>query len=296
MRNRLALGALLALTAVLAAPAAADATITVGSNLGRNPNLGLACNPAPCALTVAPASIPANAIEPAGLTSPVNGRVVTWRIRVGGSSGQVAFRVLRRSPGGYATGAGTSTGVTPPAGQTTPYPADLPIAIGDTIGLDIGPAPGSAAFVSGTTATVDRWSPAIPDGGAPQQVTGTSAYELTINADVEPTATLSTVTRAPRKGGKLQVSMQVPNAGILRAGDAQDASLSAAAAAKKPLLLKQVSAQIAAAGPLTILLKPTKAARSLLKKKGKLKARIKLTFTPTGGSSSTTIVKAKLKR
>jgi hypothetical protein len=177
---------------------------------------------------------------------------------------------------------------------TTPFTTNLPIAIGDAIGIDVDPS-GSVAFVSGTTAILNRWSTSVPDGGPPQQP-ATNPYELALNADIEPTATLSAVQATPRKGGKLQVSMQVPNAGTLLAGDVKNAALAASTSAKKPQLLKSTSAQAAAAGPLTILIKPTRAAKALLAATGKVKAKLKLVFTPTGGNPASQIVRVKLKR
>jgi hypothetical protein len=41
--------------------------------------------------------------------------------------------------------------------------------------------------------------------------------------------------------------------------------------------------------------KPTKAGRSILADKGKLKTKLKLVFTPTGGTASTQVRKVKLK-
>ena len=49
------------------------------------------------------------------VTSPVNGTIVSYRVRVFSSStGRFAIRAIRPAPGGEFTGAGTSTPVTPP--------------------------------------------------------------------------------------------------------------------------------------------------------------------------------------
>jgi hypothetical protein len=42
--------------------------------------------------------------------------------------------------------------------------------------------------------------------------------------------------------------------------------------------------------------KPTKLARTALADKGRLKASLKVVFTPTGGSPSAQVIKVKLKR
>jgi hypothetical protein len=45
-----------------------------------------------------------------------------------------------------------------------------------------------------------------------------------------------------------------------------------------------------------LLVRPTKRARALLRERGKLKAKLKVIFTPTGGSPTTQVLKVKLKR
>jgi hypothetical protein len=220
--------------------------------------------------------------------------VVTWRIRVGSSlTTPTAFRVIRRLSGGLSTGAGTSATVTPPLDTTTPYPTGLPIGIGDTIGLDIG-SPAGRFFVD-STGTFDVWDPPLIDGGPGQAPFTSLPSELAINADIEPTSTLANVKAKAKKGGKVRVSLETPNAGRLVAGDTKDKGVKAAAAAKKRKPLKKKTLQAPGPGPLSFVVKPTKASKSALADGRRPKTKLKLVFTPTGGSPFTKLLKVKLK-
>ncbi len=288
-------GAQLAFAAILGAaltvPATAHGLITLGSNLGRAPDQMRGCLPS---CTFVPASLTPAAEASGGLVSPVNGAVVVWRVRVGSSSTTpTAFRVIRRLSGGLSTGAGTSATVTPPLDTTTPYPTGLPIGIGDTIGLDIG-SPAGRFFVD-STGTFDVWDPPLVDGGPGQAPFTSLPSELAINADIEPTSTLANVKAKAKKGGKVRVSLETPNAGRLVAGDTTDKGVKAAAAGKKRKLLKKKIVQAPGPGPLSFVVKPTKGSKSALADGRRPKTKLKLVFTPTGGSAATQFVKVKLK-
>src|SRR5262249_54404610 len=69
-------------------------------------------------------------------TSPVPGTVVRWRLAGNYSGGPFELRVLRAGYGGY-TGAGTSAPVTPLGSGTQTFSTNLPIQVGDLIGLDV---------------------------------------------------------------------------------------------------------------------------------------------------------------
>jgi hypothetical protein len=278
-RLRPLLAGLALLTAWLAVPAAARATITIGSNLGRVPNVTTGCDPS-CTRVLASLTPPA--LAAGGLTSPVNGTVVTWRIRVGSSTAPATFRVIRRTSD-LATGAGTSATVTPPIQAITAYPTRLAIAVNDSIGVDCCVGGGGVIAVSGGSGTTDFWLPALADGGAPRarfQFGPQDVFETAINADIEPTATLSSVKAKPRKGGKIKVTMVAPNAGTLFA--------SGKGLHSSPR--KQIPA-----GPFTLIVKPYFVAKRKLAAGKTVKTKLKLTFTPMGGSAAVQALKVKLK-
>lgn len=87
-----------------------------------------------------------------------------------------------------------------------------------------------------------------------------------------------------RKNGTASVPVTVPGAGILTATDAKLALSSAASASKAAkTLVKSASLTATAAGTLRLVIKPTKAARKVLKRKHKVKVKVLVSFTPTGG-------------
>ena len=253
MWGRANAAALLALILAMLAPTAARGTITIGSNLGRVPNVLTGCDPS---CTRVPASLAPAALAAGGVSSPVNGIVVTWRIRVGNSSAPVRFRVVRRFPGDLGTGAGTSAIVTPPIQSITAFPTRLPISARESIGVDCCVGGGGVIGVSGGSGTTDLWLPALADGAAPR--------------------------------ARFQFGPQ----------DKRDPRLaSASAGKKKQKYLKRSTMPVAVAGQtIRLLARPTKQARALLRERGRLKAKLKVVFTPTGGGPATQVLPVRLKR
>jgi hypothetical protein len=94
--------------------------------------------------------------------------------------------------------------------------------------------------------------------------------------------------------GTVTVSVDLPGPGRL----AGVATASVQVARKKKVTVARKSLTAAKAGRVRLKLSPTRKAKGILKKKGRLKASLKLTFTPTGGSpkSSTRSVTFKLKK
>ncbi len=64
----------------------------------------------------------------------------------------------------------------------------------------------------------------------------------------------------------------------------------------KPKRIKRATLSVPAGGTVKVPLKPTAAGRKALKAKGKLKTRIDVTFTPTGGTAATQTYKVTLKK
>jgi hypothetical protein len=289
--------ALLALVAAVLAPTGAWGTVTIGSNLGRAPNVTTGCDPS---CTRVGASLTPAAIAPGGLASPVNGTVVTWRIRVGSSTAPATFRVVRRLPGDLATGAGTSATVTPPVQAITAFPTRLPIAAGEWIGVDCCVGGGGVIGVSGGSGNTDLWLPALADGAAARarfQFGPQDMFETAINADIEPTSSFTISAVKLGKGGKVTVTTTLPNPGTLTGGDKRDPSLASVAGKGKQRYLKRSTMPVGVAGQtIRLLVRPTKQARALLKEKGSLKAKLKVVFTPTGGNPATQVLRVRLKR
>jgi hypothetical protein len=295
-RARLArIGLPAAIAIALGVPASASATVTIGSNLGREPNIDLDCG-TPCTVMQGPLGSEFQA--PNGIVSPVNGTVVQWRIRSGTHVGQVTFRVIRPLLNNVFTGAGTSATVAPPPNATTGFPTQLPIAIGDKIGIDCCPTPGHNYFVMNPSGVRQEFlNTPLADGDPGRTPVVTNGREVAINADIEPTSAFAVTGLQRSKHGKLLITATLPNAGILRAGDKKAAFAAAAAKKKKkkPQLLKQTQVQVGGPTGTQLLVFPTKAALRALNEGKKVKAGLKLSFTPTGGTASTQLIKLRLR-
>jgi hypothetical protein len=99
------------------------------------------------------------------------------------------------------------------------------------------------------------------------------------------------------RNGSATVTVNVPGPGVITAADASSAASSsrATATAKKKALIKPARAVATKAGPVKLKIKPTKAGKKVLRKKHKLKVRLAITFTPTGGSPRTEVSKLTIK-
>jgi len=88
-----------------------------------------------------------------------------------------------------------------------------------------------------------------------------------------------------KKKGTAKLPVTVPGAGTLTIADVKKS--------KKRIKAKTLTAT--AAGTLKLPVKPTKSARKTLENKGKLKLKVAVTFTPTGGLAATVTKKLTLK-
>jgi hypothetical protein len=284
LHERLALASLLAALLLGLSVSPAGAMVTIGSNLGREPDSSANYSPRPTFSNVALAR---SLQAPGGLSSPLNGTVVRWRIRVGDSTRPTNLRIIRPLGGGFFTAAGTSASVTPPINATSSYATDLLIRIGDYIGIDCcspGP-PGAEFFKSGVPAIRDEWQPSLADGGPRRPPSSANLYEVALNADITTTFTVDAITRNKKKGtAKLTVTL--PFAGELTG------------AGKGIKVANAVNSMtVSAPGSVRLLIK----ARGRKKKKklnstGEVKVKPKITYTPTGGEPATKSVKLKLKK
>jgi hypothetical protein len=264
----------------------AGANVTIGSNLARMPNSAANYSPRP---TFSNVSLASDRQAPGGLTSPVNGTVVRWRIRVGDSTRITNFRIIRPLGRGLFTGAGTSPSVTPPIHATTSYEVQLPVRIGDYIGVDCcDPGvfePDAEFFVTGGGAVRNEWQPSLADGEAGRAPLRTNAYEVALNAEIDPTSTftLDAITRNKNKG-TATIAVNVPNPGELTVSGRGVKVANAAVTSK----------QVRAPGRVRLLIKAKGRKKRKLNSTGKVKVWPEITYTPIGGSASTQSMKVRL--
>jgi hypothetical protein len=258
----------------------AGAVVTIGSNLARVPNSAADFTPRP---TFSNVDLASDLQAPDGLSSPVNGTVVRWRIRVGDSTGVTNLRIIRPLGAGLFTAAGTSAPVTPPIHATTSYMANLPIRIGDYIGLDcttIGLS-GPEFFVGQVPAIRNQWQPSLADGGPGRPPSRASLNEVALNADITSTFTVDAITRNKKKG-TATLTVTVAHAGVLTG-------------AGKGVKVAFISKPVTGEGSVQILVKAkSKKKKKKLNSTGKVTVKPKITYTPTGGESVTRSVGVKL--
>jgi IPT/TIG domain/PASTA domain len=152
-------------------------TATFGGSLGTSPT-GTWAN--------------SNLAEPgANATSPVNGVVIAWTIAGNYSAGKpFELRVLRPAGSGKYTGSGTSSPMTPTEGTQT-FATDLPIKVGDLIGLNVNSGYIGAAGVS--KSHVVDWFPELAEGSTLAPPYLSNETELGFNATVQPTPTITAI-------------------------------------------------------------------------------------------------------
>lgn len=174
----------------LAVPTASLGAVTIGSDLDNAPDAFNCSSDSQC--TITQATLAASATAPGGLTSPIDGVVVRFRVRTGVDAAPLLrFRVVRPS-GSAFIGVGTSSPVTPVANQISTHGARMRISTGDSIGVNCchgavheivnnDPAVGSTrVWGVGTTNPLADFETRVP-----LPITG---QELLLNADIEPDA------------------------------------------------------------------------------------------------------------
>lgn len=130
--------------------------------------------------------------------SPVEGVIVRWRLL--GATGSWKLRVLHPVGGTSYQSTATSAAVTPPSLGTETFSTNLPVKVGDLIGVDSEKNSKIGAAKSG--ATIAGWIPGLLDGET-RAYTATEPVEIAFNADVQPRPTVTSLTPASGsfKGG-----------------------------------------------------------------------------------------------
>jgi hypothetical protein len=315
------IGALAVVGMLLGAPSSGLAAVTLGSDLSRPADLRISHPSSTFSL--------ANVILPGRtLTSPTNGVVTRWRIKTdGGAAGPFSLRVFRPN---LATGTGTGVATGPPespaAGQTLhTFPARLPIAAGDGIGINGSPSspptpqpgqPFGAYLADHPGALLVVWVPALGDGET-RAPSGTEPdTELLVNADVEPdqdgdgfgdesqdqcrtdNVPAGGPCTAPtgRLGGRRTQRLRQRAVVVTVAGVSENSTATARGNMNVPggsrvFRLRRAQRQVAAGGRATLRLRmprrAIKAARRALARRKRVRASVRVTLTDAGGNART---------
>lgn len=309
MRRRPVISAALAIGVSLALVPSAMG-VTIGSNLASSPTTNTpGCGNAGLPCTAMTFDAPPALVASGGLRSPIDGVVTSWTFKSGSTPAgpSVSLRVLRPVSGFSFTGAGTSTPQAATGPTNGPFLTQLPISVGDAIGLNSA----SAALVLAESpgATMVYWQiPSLADGETRMGLSSTPR-EVMVQATVEPTTTTTTdpvqILKAKKrqKLAKAAVNAELDKSGTvsLRArvkGIPAAKSGAGARVLAKVVKSKKASATLAADTPTKIRIKFSAAARkkikSAIKEAGPRKVVVTSTATDTFGNNSTKRVRFKL--
>jgi hypothetical protein len=284
-RGAVALG--LAAASIAALGGTAQAQVPFGSNLAL---VGPSASDPGCSMpcTAMNLSLPSAYQAPGGVTSPVNGTLISWSAVVNGlgTGSNIRLQVLRPASGSAFTGIATSPPESWPA--TNPAPAfstSLPIELGDSIGLQ--DPNGETLYAQTPGASAAAWF-ALPAGplanGSTRPADGTmNGREVMVQATVEADNTVAFESpRLNKKKGKATVPISVPNAGELTySGNG---------------LSITGPPQVTAPGEVQLIVKAIRRNRAKLLRKGRLRVSFQVSFTPTLGVLHTSTESLQLRK
>jgi hypothetical protein len=168
----------MAVVALAMVPSHAAADVTIGSNLAGPANANICSAGFTCTYIQTSGGTPIAA-------SPIDGRVVRWRVKTGSATGSARLRVLRPAGGSYTA---IASSVTEPIDSfLETYTTDLPIKAGDVIALDN--ASSGLLFTNAPAVTLPLvlyFQPGLADGAAGTPNNLRTGLELLLNADVAP--------------------------------------------------------------------------------------------------------------
>jgi hypothetical protein len=191
--GRAAAFAAIALTAAGLSSTPAGAAVVFGSGLSSTPNSFLCTSimsPDPATCTYAISGLPTGLAAAGGARAPIDGVIVSWRVRSGEATEQPAMRL--RVIHGETGGPGGPVQTIPKGEGIHTYSVRLPVQAGDRPGLDVLDSSSfGLAIGSGfePDAIYSSWIPPLIEGHtrAPTVDEG-AGVEILINATIEPDA------------------------------------------------------------------------------------------------------------
>jgi hypothetical protein len=247
-------------------PGSSGAVIVVGSDL----TLPAARSPENCILSTPLCTrlpFAYHAGNAFAAKSPTKGQITSFGIKSGGSEA-VTFRLGQFPGNGGGIGTGTGPTVALQAAGTFSVPAAMPVKVGDSIGLD-APATRTVTSLPGgclNGAFYALFHPPLTNGVF-QSGDSTNACELLVNAVIVPSNKFTFGKLRLNKGaGTATLIVKLPGPGKL--------SLSGKGVGRAKKKAK-------AAGKTKLRIRPVGAAT------GTVTLKVRVTFSPTGGSPNT---------
>ena len=228
---------------------------------------------------------------------PGTGRITSWRNYAGAGAGQMTMKIFRKvlDPALYmVVGHSGPHDLLPGQLSGNTFPADVPVKPGDLLGLGTpSSSMNGGCIIDGASGDyLYRDNGSQPGGLADGQdgtFTAQTGARLNIEAVFEPSNSFDLAgTVRNRKKGTATLSFNLPNAGELSASGKGVKSRGAASAA--------AGITVPSAGPAQLVIKAKGKKRRELNRAGKVKLRVTVTYTPTGGDPRTQVLKVKLRK
>lgn len=273
-RKRWGLVASVATLSLLSSASPAGAAVTIGQTAPPGP-----------ATQVCPT--PYDQLNPTvtsgnSFVSPVSGTITSWSVQEP-SGGQMTMKVFRPLGGLSYQVVGHQGPHNLSPGLNT-FPANVPVKAGDVLGSSAAGFAACAFAVPGETYLYLAGD--LPDGAQGTWLSDTGA-RINISAVVDPTNTFQPgATSRNKKKGTATVSFDLPNPGEL-SGTGKGAKVSSAGAP---------TSRVVPAGTATLKVKAKGKKRRTLDATGKVKLKLSITYTPTGGDPATQQLKVKLRK
>jgi PASTA domain/IPT/TIG domain len=128
----------------------------------------------------------------AGLSSPVSGAIVRWRL-VGAKGGPFRLRVLRPNGQGAYTAVGTGDPMTPLGPGLETFSANLPVKAGDLLAVDPTNPTDELGFVTAAGAAYGTIFPTPFEGATVPGRDPVTGKEIELSAEVQPTPTVESI-------------------------------------------------------------------------------------------------------
>ncbi len=220
---------------------------------------------------------------------PGAGRITSWSHNANLLAGTLTMKVFRKvaDPATYMV-VGHDGPRPLAAGTLNNFPASIPVKPGDVLGLNLAsPAQTACVFPAPGDSSLFRVGN-IADGGMEVFGNVNTNTRLNLSAVFVPSNTFSLgKPKLNKKKGTATLAVNVPNPGTLKASGKGVKAASAGAV---------ISKQVSAAGKVKLVIRAKGKQAKTLKKKGTVKLKAKITYTPTGGEAATQTKKLKLKR
>jgi hypothetical protein len=223
---------------------------------------------------------------------PAAGTITSWSFQDGAMPvTDLKLKVGRPAGGDNYTIIAESSAPSQTPNAVNTYPANIPVQANDVIGMTQNG--GDCAITGQPSDTFVAFAADVPPGSSPTAFTPAAGIRFPVQATVTLPApsnqfTIGKLKRNRHKGTAI-LPVSVPDPGTLTLTGRGVKTQRTAPAARAI-----TSKAVAAAGTVKLLIKAKGKAKHKLGKTGKVKAKVNVTFTPTGGVSNTQSKRVKL--